>query len=118
MRFLVAVRKGLVEREVGQRKTAQRRLQVVAGIDADGAVRNVDAMSAHSSTQWQQGRRRVAKDARLAAIVFVKLHVAHPEQGLRRRVARVLGWFKTSMYVDCEIVFVVIGQRVEEIQVL
>src|ERR1044072_7597887 len=73
-------------------------------------------MAAHSPAQWQQRRRRVTKNAGLAAIIFVELHVAHPEQRLRRRLARVFVDFNTGVYVDSEIVFVVVRQRVQEIE--
>ena len=41
MGFLVAVGERLIKREVGQRKTTERRLMIVSSVDADSAVKNI-----------------------------------------------------------------------------
>lgn len=43
--LFAAVGEGLKEVEVGERETAQRRLMVVTGIEADGAVRDVNSVT-------------------------------------------------------------------------
>jgi len=85
----VAVGEGLVEGEVGEREAGQGRVVVVARVYADGAVRDVDAVAAEATEERQERRRRVAEDAGLAAIFFVKVQVARPQQLVRVRVARV-----------------------------
>src|SRR6266536_4235188 len=60
----------------------------------------------------------MAKDARLASIVFIKLHIAHPQQGLRRSVARMLRWIETRMNVNRQVIFVVVRQLMKKVQML
>ena len=114
----MSIGKRLVQRKIRKREATQRRLQVIAGIDSDRAVRDIDAVSAHPSAQRKQWCGSVTKNARLSAVVFVKIHIAHPQQGLRRGVAWMLGGLKAGMHVDGVIVFVVIRKRVEKVQLL
>ena len=51
MRFLVAVGEGLVEREVRKGQTTERRLVVVARVDTDRAVEDVNAVASYSPAQ-------------------------------------------------------------------
>ena len=44
--LFVAVREGLIETEIGQRETTQRRLMVVTGVETHGTVRDVNAVTA------------------------------------------------------------------------
>ncbi len=71
----LAVGERLIEREVGQRQARQRRVQVVAGVDADGTVENIDAVPSQTPAQRKERRRRMAEHAGFAVIAFVKLHV-------------------------------------------
>ena len=48
MGFFVTVGKGLIEGEVRQGQTAQRRMMVVTSVDSDRAVEDIDAVPAHS----------------------------------------------------------------------
>lgn len=50
----VAVSKGLIEGKVRQRKTRQRRLQIVSSIDADGAFENINPMTAQAAAPGQK----------------------------------------------------------------
>src|ERR1044072_428067 len=77
---VVAVGEGLVEVEFGELEAGERRGLVVAGVDADGAVRDVDAVATEATEKRQQGRRRVAEDAGLAVVVLVEIGVARPEE--------------------------------------
>src|SRR6185437_12429235 len=76
--FFAAVRIGLVEIEVWEGETTQRGVVVVAGVEADGAVRNINAVATEATAQGQQRRRGVAEDAGFPAVVLVEIHVAHP----------------------------------------
>ena len=80
MGLFVAVAERLVKREVRQRKATQRRLVVIAGVDADGAVKDIDSVSTQSSAQRQECRWCVAKEAGFSAIVLIEIHISRPEQ--------------------------------------
>src|SRR5882724_2263140 len=72
----------LIQRKVRQRQTRQRRLQVVARVDADGAVVDVNAVTAQAAAPRQKRRGGMAKDAGFAVIAFVEILVARPEQSV------------------------------------
>src|ERR671927_362640 len=78
-----AVGEGLIEVELGELQAGERAGRVVAGVDADGAVRDVDAVAADAPQEREQGRRRVAEDAGLAVVVLVEVRVARPEEVAR-----------------------------------
>ena len=61
MGLFAAVSKRLVKREVRQRETTQRRALVVASVDSDRTVKDVNAVSAHSSAQREERCRGMAK---------------------------------------------------------
>src|SRR5687768_6659949 len=65
-----SVGEGLVEVELGEPEAGERAGLVVAGVDADGAVRDVDAVATQTPEQRQERRRRVAEDAGLAVVVL------------------------------------------------
>src|SRR5882672_10553034 len=102
-----AVGECLIQREVRQRQTGERRVKVVARVDADGAVENINSVTAQAAAPGQELSRGVAKDAGLAVIAFVKILVARPEQRVRRTLARVLPVFQTRMNVKRVVVFVI-----------
>src|SRR5207237_9781480 len=87
-------------------------------INADGAVRDVDAVATEATEQREKRRRRVAEDAGLAVIMFIKIRVARPQEVARVRLARVL--LAVESGVDVESVFVFMEEREvsEEIEVL
>src|SRR2546425_2996941 len=91
---------------------------IVAAVEADGAIGNVNAVTPQPPAQGQKSSRRVAKNARLATIVFVELHIAQPEQGLRRALARMLALVQPGMNVEGIIVFIIKRHTPEEIQML
>src|ERR1700730_15165433 len=74
--FFAAIGEGLIQGEVRQRQAGERREMVVARIDANNAVEDVNAMPSQAPAQRQKRRRRVTEHARPAAIVLVKLHIA------------------------------------------
>ena len=114
----VAVSEGLVEREVWKRETGQGRIVVVARVDADGAMRDVDTVATEATEQGQERGRRVAEDAGLAAILFIKLHVARPKKLVRVCIARVLTMIQPGVDVKRVVVLVVERHLAKEFQVL
>ena len=72
----VAVSEGLIKREVWKLQATQWRVDVVACVNAYGAVIDVYAVATKASPERQKRRGRMAEHAGLAAIVFVKIHVA------------------------------------------
>src|SRR6266550_2567677 len=60
----------------------------------------------------------MTKDARLAAIVLIKVQVAHPQQRLRLSILWMFVALQAGMNVDGVVIFVEIGQLVEKIQML
>lgn len=114
----MAVGESLIECEVWKRETGQGRVVVVARINADGAVRDVDAVTPEASEQWQKRGRRVAEDARLAAILFIKVGVARPQQEMRVRFARVFALLQPGVDVESIIVFVIDRHLPEKFQML
>src|SRR5438309_7503778 len=118
MRLVATVGERLIEREVRERQTAQRRMLIVAGVETDGTVEDIDAVTSESAAQRQKSCRRVTKHAWFAPIVFVKVHVARPEQRLRRAVAWVLAVVQARMNIERVIILVVERQGSKEIQVL
>src|SRR6266550_9441533 len=107
MRRGVAVGECLIKRKVRQRQTGERRLKVVAGVDADGAVEKINPVTAEAAAPGQELRGRVAKDAGLAVVTLVKILVARPEQRVGWTLARVLPVFQTRMNVKRVVVFVI-----------
>src|SRR6267378_5239338 len=105
MRGGAAVGECLIQVEVGQRQTRERGLKVVAGVDADGAVEEINTMSAQAAAPGQELGGCVAKDAGLAVIAFVKILVARPEQRVGRTLARMFSVFQTRVNVERVVVF-------------
>ena len=114
-----AVGEGLVEVELGELEARERAGLVVAGVDADGAVRDVDAVAAEAPAQRQQRRRRVAEDAGLAVVVLVRIRVARPEEVLRASVSRgCLLAVEAGVDVEGVLVLVKERERAEEVEML
>ncbi len=80
MGLFAAVSERLVKREVRQREATQRRAMVVARVDPDRTVEDINAVSAHSSAQRQERCWGMAKETRFSAIVLIKIHVSRPKQ--------------------------------------
>src|SRR6266481_7101611 len=118
MRGAVTISERLIQSKVRQRQTSQRRLKVVAGVDADRAVKEINAVTAQAATPWQKRRRGVAKDTGLAVIAFVEVFVARPKQGLGRTLTRVFSFFQTCMNVNRVIVFVIKRQLPQEVDLM
>src|SRR6185503_7165638 len=116
--LLTAVCISLIKIEIRQRDTAQRRVVVVAGVESDGAVRDVDAVTSESSSQRKQWRGRVSKHARLAAVVLVKIHVAHPQQRHRRALTRMLTLVEPCVHVNSKLILVIKRQLLHEREML
>ena len=76
--FLMAVGECLVEGKVRKGETTEWRLVVVACVDANRAVEDVNAVTSDSASQRQQRRGCMSEHAGLAAIVLIKIHVARP----------------------------------------
>src|SRR5207249_4134864 len=79
---------------------------------------NINTMTAQSPAQRQQWRWGMTKDAGFAAIVLIKVQVAHPQQGLRLSILWMFVALQPGMNVNGVVVFVEIGQLVEKIQML
>src|SRR5437868_1176688 len=107
MRLDLAVGERLVEHEVRERETSQGRVVVIACVDADGAVRDVDAVAAQAAEEGKKGGRRVAEDAGLTAVMPVKIFVARPEQMASFGLARVLAVVQSGVNVKRVLVFVI-----------
>ena len=114
----VAVSKNLIQGEVRQRQAGQRRLKVVAGVDADGAVEEINPVTAQPAAPGQERGRRMAKDAGLAIVAFVETFVAGPEQSVRRTLARMFPIFQTGVNVKRVIVFVIERQLPHEFDLI
>src|ERR1051326_343310 len=113
-----AVGEGLVEVKRRKRQAGQGGLQIVAGIDAYGAVENVNAMMAHPPSPRQKRGRRMTEDARLAVIVFEEMHVARPQQSLGLAVAWMLSLLQTGVHVKRIIIFVIQRQLTKKFQLM
>src|SRR5438105_2159574 len=118
MRRGAAVGECLIQVEVRQRQTGERRLQVVAGVDADGAVEKINPMTAEAAAPGQELRGCVAKDAGLAVVALVEILVARPEQGVGRTLARMFAVFQTRMNIKRVVVFVIQRQLPQELDLL
>ena len=93
-------------------------MKIVAGVDSDRAVEKINSMTPPTSSPRQQGRRRMSKDTGLAAIVFIELHVAAPQQIVRRAFARMLAMIQTGMDIKSVIVFVIKRHVAEKIDLV
>src|ERR1700704_5095136 len=91
---------------------------VVAGVETDGAVEDINPMAPQPAAQGQKRGRRMAEHARLAAIVFVKLHVSRPEQRLGFALARMFAMVQTRVHIKRIVVLMIERQAAEEIQML
>src|SRR5215211_2792854 len=111
-----AVGEGLVEVELGQAQAGERAGRVIARVDADGAVRDVDAMAPEAPEQRQQRRRRVAEDAGLAVVVLIKIGVARPEEVARVGLLWVLLAVEPGVDVEGVLVLVEERERAEEFE--
>src|SRR5437867_3248268 len=89
-------------------------MKIVAGVDSNRAVTEIDAVTTEPPAQRQKRRRRVAKNTGLAMVALVKIGVAGPEQSMRRTVARMLSVFQTRVDIEREVVFVIERQRPKE----
>src|SRR5687768_3098144 len=107
MGLFAAVGEGLIKREVRQRKATQRGAVVIAGVDSDRTVEDVDAMPSYSTAQRQERCRCMAEETRFPTVVLIKIHVSRPKQQLGRSLAGMFSMIQPRMNIECIFVFVI-----------